>query len=725
MWRFPPGPRPPEAYLRALVRFEDRRFYSHCGFDPASLVRAAIQNLTAGRIISGGSTITMQAARLARSGAPRTVVEKALELWMAIGLELRMGKDAIAGLYASNAPFGGNVVGLEGAGFRWFGRPTSGLSLAEAATLAVLPNAPASLNPGRGRDALKAKRDRLLESMAEAGLVDGDGLALSLAEPLPPEPYPLPSLAPHLLTLASGASARSRLDSSIDASLQARVAAIVEANAARLAPVGVYSAACVVADLRSGEILAYVGNAASPPGGEATRSVDCARAPRSSGSIFKPFLYAAMLETGELYPRALLPDLPTRIGSFSPENATKEYEGVVRADEALSRSLNVPFVRLLRTYGVERFRSLLAGLGFSTLWRRAEDYGLPLVIGGAEATLVDAAAAYRELGLAALGVDGPGGLSWEAGPGGSARLGAPPDAAPDDAPFGREAAWLTLQALAEVERPEEEAAFREYASARRIAWKTGTSFGNRDAWAIGITPDRVVAVWAGNAGGEGSPGLRGHSSAAPVLFSILAAMPASGWFDKPTGFKTQAVCADSGYPASRDCPSSVIQELPPNARTDGLCPYCETIFTSLDGKYRLSASSAPLGDMTRTRRFTLPPAIEWYYRRGRMSYSPLPPWAPGSAPATEEGAIIIMSPERGTTLYVPIELDGRPGQAVFRAFHQEPASRLHWHLDGSYLGSTTGEHKMAARPGFGPHELTVVDDAGNAVTVPFDVESGN
>jgi len=661
--------------------------------------------------------------RCLRARDRRDLAAKLVELWLAVRLELTHTKAQIVELYAARAPYGGNVVGLEAAGFRWFGRPAGSLTWAEAATLAVLPNSPGLVHPGRSREELGRKRDALLERLAVAGLLTEDEYRSALAEPLPESPKPMPDLSPQLLAKAGPG----RTETTLDAELQQALSESVSRHAASLARNGIRNLAAVVLRVDDGSVAAYVGNV--PAGGAGFRAaswVDCAAAPRSSGSILKPFLYAAMLDSGELTPARLVPDIPTRIGSYSPENNLKSYVGAVRADEALARSLNVPFVRLLRGYGVERFASLLKRLGFSTLNRAAADYGLTLILGGAETTLLDAAAAYAA--LARIAKSGTGtqpdpdampfiGASWhKASPATENRY---------DPPFSAGAAWLTLEALVNVARPGDEASWQEYASTRRVAWKTGTSFGSRDAWAIGVTTEYVVAVWAGNADGEGRPELKGTDAAAPLLFNVFQTLPRSAWFEEPrAGLRYETVCSSSGFITGPDCAETSRALVPANAVTDASCPYCTLVHLSEDGAYRVRAEAAVGLGVRTERRFVLPPAMEWYYSRSTIGYRPLPPWAPGMA-GSESGTVEFIAPEEGASIFVPIELDGNPGMAVFRAVHRDAGARLFWHLDGDYLGETQGDHRVQARPAPGPHELVVMDQYGSSAARHFEVYSRN
>ena len=442
-WRFPPCDTVPERYAKAVVRFEDRHFYRHAGVNPVSLVRALADNIRSGHVVSGGSTLTMQVIRISRQ-RERTVWQKMIEAVQATRLELRYPKRKILALYASYAPFGGNVVGLEAASWRYFGRPAGELSWGEAATLAVLPNAPASMHPGRNRDALLQKRNRLLENLYRHGEMDEDAYEAALSEPLPDAPLPLPSYASHFVeSCPKGVQTHS----SIRFGIQKAVETAVNRRSDELAREGVADLAAVVIDNNSGEIIAYVGNA-SPDRDRPGRQVDIAAAPRSTGSILKPFLYAAALQDGTILPNTLLPDVPVNLGGFAPQNFDRQFYGAVHASEALARSLNVPAVFLLRQYGVPRFHQLLQECGLSTLGKDASYYGLSLILGGGEGRLDEITRAYSNLVREYFATGQAGDLMPVK---------------------DKVALWYTFESLKEVNRPDE-LDWRLISSVRKAAW---------------------------------------------------------------------------------------------------------------------------------------------------------------------------------------------------------------------------------------------------------------
>lgn len=732
-WRLPLEGPVNAKFGTALRVFEDRRFYLHPGVDPIALFRAAFQNIRQGRVVSGGSTLTMQTVRLIRGNQRRTLFEKLVEAILAFRLECSYSKKEILALYSAHAPFGGNVVGLEAASWRWFAHPSRDLSWAEAATLAVLPNNPGLVHPGANRAILREKRDALLRRLFSLGYLDRDTYYLALREDLPGPPKNLPQLAPHLLVRMARETGTPRIVSTLDGTLQRRATEILERYVRQFSRNAVMNGACLILDTKTGEVLAYVGNVFAT-GDEVSygRSVDIIGAPRSSGSLLKPFLYAAMLDSGELMPTELVSDIPTRVGSYNPENFNKNYLGAIPADQALARSLNIPAVRELRTYGVDRFARLLRSLGFTTLFRPGDEYGLPLVLGGAEVSLWDTTAVYAGLARRAL-LDETRGIFFPARyrdntaegfgfsapmpiPGpipASIRL--PPPA--ETPPLSRGSAWLALEALSMVNRPGEDGAWELFSSSRKVAWKTGTSFGFRDAWSIGTTPEYTVGVWIGNASGEGRAELQGSLTAAPVLWELFSALPETTWFPRPeTELMPVEVCSKSGLPLSQNCDDSRIIYIPRLAPRKESCHYCMTVPVSGDGAYRVQIHPGMSEQIKYEHRFVLPPAEEYFYKRWNLTYRGLPPPAPsqqvmrgGRSPSTE---MALVSPEANSAIYIPIELDGTPGQLVCTATHRRSDAVIFWHLDDQYVGSTRTNHQIELRPGPGPHVLTLVDDTG-------------
>ncbi len=720
-WRFPGSGRVPEKFATCLLQFEDRHFHEHCGVRLPSLIRAVRQNISAGRTVSGGSTITMQVARMSRAEKRRGYGAKLKEAMLALRIETRHSKQEILSIYADNAPFGGNVVGLEAAAWRWFGRSPEQLTWAESATLAVLPNAPSAIYPGKGQNALRHKRDRLLERLLEIRAIDSTEWTLAKDEPLPSRPLALPQLAPHLLaTLMAQGHTGERIATTIDAALQRRATENCDRYAARLIANEVHNAAALIIDVPTGSVLAYVGNLRTATGEHAPR-VDIIRAQRSTGSLLKPFLYADMLQSGELLPDMLVADVPTQYDGFSPRNSDEHYVGAAPASEALARSLNVPAVRSLRKHGVARLLKTLRSMGFRSIDRPADHYGLSLIIGGAESNLWEIGGAYASMARV-LARYATGGKTYRQGDIHAPIVLLADTVGPDTTTLNRPALTASsihfaLTALREVNRPADEQGWKAFAGRERIAWKTGTSVGHRDAWAVGVSDRWCVAVWTGNATGEGRPGLTGTLAAAPLMFDLFGPLGKGRGFDPPYDEMVRApICPSSGHLAGSDCPASDSSWITVEGLRTAPCPYHRRILLEESQRWRV----AP-GEGRQVSWFVLPPAMERYYAIGHPSYRPLPPFRDGG---TGEGVPMeVLYPEQNSRLLIPTELDGSRGKAVVEIAHRDPNATVHWDLDGTFIGTTRGDHRLAIDPDDGAHTLTLTDASGRSLRHSFVVTS--
>ena len=708
-WRFPPRNTTPEKIKECLITFEDKHFYHHWGVNPFAIGRAFYQNVKNKRIVSGGSTLTMQTIRLARNES-RTFREKLIEMIWATRLEFRASKEEILSMYISHAPFGGNVVGLDAAAWRYFGHSADDLSWAESAMLAVLPNAPAMIHLSKGRKTLLDKRNRLLKQLLEKKTIDSSTYELAISEPLPDEPHPLPQIAPYLVSRFYQERNGEYSRSTINKGIQTQIEDLAERWSNEFRRSDIRNLAILVIDIPSNQVVAYCGNVHfdQKQGGN---QVDVIQAPRSTGSILKPFLYYAMLQEGSLLPDMLLPDVPVNINGFTPQNFSMQFEGAVPASEALARSLNIPAVTMLQRYGVPKFHSFLQQIGLKTINRSSSHYGLSLILGGAEATLWDVTNAYAMMGRSLLQL-----------PQRSCSLLLPTSRITESTdPFQPGAVWQTFDALKEVNRPEE-IDWKSIPSMQTIAWKTGTSYGFRDAWAVGVTPRYAVGVWVGNATGEGKPGLVGAQTAGPVLFDIFNLLPSSSWFTRPAGIFVEAeVCRKSGHLKGRFCDETdTLLVLPAGLRTEA-CPYHHLVTLSANESQRIYENCANTEPTLRKSWFTLPPVWEWYYKQHHPEYTPLPPFKAGCGEDTFQPMQFIYPP-MNARIKLPKQLDGSKGFLTVELAHNNPNATVFWHLDETYQAQTQDFHKISLQPAAGKHSLTAVDGEGNTISTTFFVE---
>lgn len=487
-------------YIAMLVRYEDKRFYDHGGIDLIAMARALGQALWNGQVVSGGSTLTMQVARLLEDGQTGTWAGKLRQIRLALALEARLSKDQILTLYLNRAPFGGNIEGVRAASLAWFGKPPHRLTPAEAALLVALPQSPSARRPDRDYTVAVAARDRVLTRMQGAGLLDAGEALAATSEPVPHARVDFPALAPHLAdrVLATGGP----LQVTLDRSLQTRIEALARTAVADQGEQ--MQVAIMVADHQTGQVLAYVGS--SDYAADARQGfVDMTQAVRSPGSTLKPLIYGLAFDRGLVHPETLIADRPMDFGGYAPQNFDGLFRGEIRVRQALQLSLNIPAVSLLEAMGPQQ---LIAGL------RRAGAHpvlpggrpGLAIALGGLGLTLEDLVRLYAAIAESGVAVD----LRVQADP----TTGFQPQRL-----FGDVAAWEIADILLQTPRP-------IGVQGTGIAFKTGTSYGNRDAWAVGFDGRHVIGVWMGRADGTPVPGIFGGELAAPVLFDAFQRLKA-------------------------------------------------------------------------------------------------------------------------------------------------------------------------------------------------------
>ncbi len=716
-WRFPENDSVPDKFKTCIIAFEDEYFYNHPGFNPISIFKALKENINSGEIKRGGSTITQQVIRLSRKGKQRTYWEKFKEIILATRLEFRHKKDEVLALYASHAPFGGNVVGLDAASWRYFNRNSEDLSWAESATLAVLPNAPSLIYPGKNQTQLLNKRNRLLKKLLENQTIDSLTYNLSISEGLPQKPYPLPQIAPHLMQTIAKNNKGQRIKTSVNKNLQQQTNSIVFNHYNTLKQNEIYNISVLILDVKTRKVLTYVGNA--PTDKNHQNSVDIINKPRSTGSILKPFLYAAMLDAGDILPNTLVADVPTQFGDYSPENFNKEFDGAVPAKRALSRSLNVPAVRMLQDFGLDRFHYYLKNLHLKDIRFNANHYGLSLVLGGAESNLWDLCKSYAAFSSTINHFNETSSEYF------SNEFCEPTFFENEEIDFGKKSnektlfdaasIYLTYESLKEVNRPEGDDNWEFFDNSKQIAWKTGTSYGFRDAWAIGTTKDYVVGVWVGNADGEGRPGLVGVQAAAPILFDVFDLLPNSQWFQKPFDeMKKVNICAVSGYRASVNCINVDEKYIQKSGLKTEACPYHKLVHLDKTESFQVNSSCKNINEIKNTSWFVLPPLMAHYYKDKHPFYKPLPPFRNDCIGYKKETMEFIY-PKDIKTVFLPKDFNEKTNDLILKVAHSKPNTKLYWYLDHNFLGETTTIHNMAIQPKEGEYLITVTDEFGNEI----------
>ena len=727
-WRFPYNKKVPQKFIDCITTFEDRHFFKHPGVDPVAIGRAVVKNIKNKGVVQGGSTLTMQVIRLSKKNDKRNIWNKLKESILAVRLELSYSKKNILALYASNAPFGSNIVGLDAAAWRYYGRSADKLSWGEMAALAVLPNAPALVHPGRNRAVLLKKRNKLLDNLLEVGKINKAVAELAKLEPLPDEPLRLPQNASHLLQRFIKDNKtwqqETKIKTTVDGDLQKNVSQVIQQHQSILKGNGINNVCALVLDVETGNTLAYVGNIKAAGNIEMEADVDVIAAPRSPGSALKPILYAAMLSDGLILPNSIIPDIPTQIGNYAPKNFDLNYDGAVPAGRALSRSLNVPAVKMLQQYKYQRFYETLQQCGITTLNNHADFYGLSLILGGCEVTMWDLAGVYASMARTLNHQTKNHGKidTKDFHPPSYQQQTTNYKPQTTNIPLDATSIWFAFQAMQDVMRPGEEGLWQQFSSSQKIAWKTGTSFGFRDGWAIGLTPKNVVAVWVGNTDGEGRPGLIGVHTAAPILFDIFRMLPNSNWFEKPKfNFTYIPVCRQSGYRANIDCPNVDTLFMPPNATKVALCAYHKIIHLDATGSFRVTEACETPSNMQHKSWFILSPAMEFYYKQRNIDYIPLPPFKPGCI-FSETGKLIeIIYPQPDAKIYVPLEINGERGKTVFAAAHRRAGSKIFWSLDDEFVGTTQNFHQIGLNPAPGKHIITLVDENGISVSRQFEI----
>ena len=793
-------PRVSESHFlhQAILTSEDRWFYYHYGINPVSIATAFYDNLKAGEVVRGGSTITMQLARLMEPKA-RTVPNKLIEMFRALQLEHAYSKSEILTSYFNMLPYGGNIVGTAAASRFYFNKPQHALSLGEAALLAAIPNAPERLRPDRFPENARKARKKVLNRLLARRQISEQQWQEAIQEPIPHKRYPLPFKAPHLsrLLVKHAKSTRDgRIYTTIDAKVQETAVRILREylDAERKPNLrGSHSTstgAIIVMDTQSRHVLAMVGSHDFFDR-RALGQINGTFAPRSPGSALKPFVYALAMEEGLITPETLLFDVPVTYAGYEPVNYDGKYNGYVTARQALARSLNVPAVNLNARLknrtpnsppiqdskargGGSTLHAFLKRAGISTL-APAQKYGLSMVLGGCEVNLLELTTLYA--GLANMGEFGPYQLMLSRNsrqkngnqPSVSVGFRQSQDGSERSIPLNRrfpkteserskrpenhfsqrllrkETCFIITEMLTNSQLPTNTVrnpeAFERTMNLPKIAWKTGTSYGHRDAWCIGYSPKLTIGVWLGNFNGKGVPMLSGTDAATPILFALFTALTGQdmhGWFTEPEQLKTRQVCALSGAPVSSHCPVHKEDVYIPGISSVAVCTIHKRIYVDEATGYSLCSHcrknsrqpSVSESHSTTHTSFTEAQAQifeEWpadaatWLAENGFAVSVLPKHNPLCTGTIAGNAPIILSPAADTIYYIREGIPLENQKIRLTASASSRTQDLFWFLDGELIFQGKAGAQYWLTPSRGKHVLTCVDAEGRSATRPLHI----
>ena len=727
------------ALQAAIIAKEDRYFRWHLGVNPLAIGQAAGRNLFGRGRTTGASTITMQVARLLEP-KQRTFGNKVLEMLRAGQLEAHYSKAEILQLYLNLVPYGSNIEGVKSAALLYFQQPPHYLSLAQTVTLAIIPNRPAGLVLGRDNARIVRERNRWLRYFQREKLFPAQDLADALLEPLEACRHPAPTLAPHLsrrLVLAAPGAALIR--STLRPATQAKAEALARNYVRRLATLGISQAAVLVVNNQTRAVEAYVGSADFQDN-SALGQVDGVRAVRSPGSTLKPLLYGLAFDRGLLTPKTVLPDVPTNFQGFRPENFDKRCQGEVTMERALTYSLNLPAVRVLAGVGVDNFTGTLRQAGFRQVARDAPRLGLSSILGGCGATLEELTGLYCALAnggrWASLSYELRV-MSYELAAGNKRRISSKRGAGNQPKKLltlnskliiSEAAAYLLTDILAQRTRPDlplDAAAGRHLP---RIAWKTGTSYGRRDAWSLGYNRQYTIGVWVGNFSGQGSPALTGADVASPLLFDLFNALAYNGsgeWFAPPASLDFRLVCAETGLVPGENCPHQLLDYYLPGTSGSQRCQHQQEVLVSADGRFSYCRACVPAGNYRRELFPNLRPEVLAFRESQGLPTRRLPPHNPACRLVRGADAAGPSSPDAAPSLAITspaahaeyVLNAGEKQQLLLSCAAAGDVRQVYWYVNDRFLRAAPAAARLFFSPPPGEVKISCADDHGRTTDV--------
>ncbi len=695
--------------IKAVITCEDRWFYYHPGINPVSIISAAWTNLKNKKIIRGGSTITMQIARMIEP-RPRTISSKILEAFRSLQLEWHYSKDELLELYFNLVPYGGNIEGVGAATYFYFDKNPNYLSISEIAILTALPASPNNFRPDLNPENCRVRRDKILANLSNKNIISSDEFERAVEEEIPINRQKRPFYAPHFCqNIIACYPKLCELKTTIDFDKQLLCEKLAYMHYLSIRDKRINNLSVVVLDNVSGELLAMVG---SPDFNDNQNDgqINGAIAIRSPGSALKPFVYALGLENGLITPSTKLDDIPISYSGYSPENYDEEYHGLVSVRDALIQSLNVPAVNVCARVGLDKFYALLNNGGITSLNRKYFEYGLPLVLGACEVSLLELSNLYAT--LAREGQHLPVCFMADEKKPSTKRI------------LSEEACFLISDILSNLRRPDIPASWEFTRDIPTVAWKTGTSYGRRDAWAIGYNPDYTVGVWAGNFSAEGSPYLVGAEIAAPLMMNIFHEITVGNdikWFDPPPGLEIRQVCSESGAPPNKNCPSVHAAYYIPGVSPSRPCTVHKAITVDRETGYLVcpACSYGKIIDSVIVENW--PPRVaDWLLRQGQIAA--LPRHNPDCRGIVLNEEPVIHSPENNGIYEIRPSAPSDYQKILLQASVSLASAKMHWFLDKNWYTSCPSGKNVFYLPQKGRHELMCMDDFGRSSRITFEIK---
>lgn len=683
---------------KTLIYKEDRLFYFHPGINPAAMLRAAVNNVFSGRRTSGASTITMQVVRLLEP-AKRTYWNKIKESFRALQLEWHYSKDEILQLYLNLVPYGGNIEGIKAASLLYFGKAPQLLSLAEITVLTIIPNRPSSLRPGTKNESLVLARNEWLKRFQNDALFTKELITDAASEPLHVRRLAAPKLAPHFAQrLKKDFPEQASIQTNLRVQLQNQIETQVKNYVNRLHGMNIHNAAVLVVNNETMAVEAYVGSADfnNPfDGGQ----VDGIRAVRSPGSTLKPLLYATAFDKGIITPKTVLNDVPSNFSGYEPENFDQHFNGAITTEFALANSLNIPAVKILREISTPVLVDKLKKSGFKTIDKQSKDLGLSMILGGCGVTLEELTRLFS-----AFANEGEfRSLSY---------ISASAKRKKGECIISKEASYLITSILTQITRPDLPTNFDNTYHLPRIAWKTGTSYGKRDAWSIGYNKRYTVGIWVGNFSGEGVPELSGANIATPLLFSIFNALDYNspkGWYTIPENISMRKVCAASGDIPSDFCDHQITDNYIMGVSHYRKCQHMRWLFTDMAEKVSYCTYCLPESGYQKKAYPNFAPELIAYYELQKIPYQKLPPHNPACERVFHEGAPLITSPNEGSEYYIRKD---EPQQIQLACQTATDVQEVFWYVNDKLIRKALPHEAVFISPPIGRVKISCSDDKG-------------